>query len=458
MTYLKKVWLIAALVLLPFTAAYGIDRLVLAPSCPDCHAAMTEALPLFDGSEDGLVRIRANNMTFRARVAGSGNRDDEGVILLHGFPETSIMWEPLLAALRKAGYRAIAFDQRGYSPGARPRLENDYTKGKLANDVLAVADAAGFEKFHVIGHDFGGAIAWTLADRYPERVLSLTSLAMPHPMALSEALSNPSPQWPASSYVLFYRLPVVPELAMSFDQAALLTRWKWSRHPKDQVAEYRRVFGEPGAIHAALDWYRAFEFRSLDPAGKVRPPTLFLWGEEDGAFSRASAVATANYMDGPYRLRTLNAGHNLMLDAPSIVIPEVLEHLASAAKAREQWTAALASSSEEMDGTEASCDQVPPHCLRIQLSPEGKTFRIRNQCNDTYKGVVRVTCSAWAPDTGIEYRFNLGAKSELAQEGVGARTGQSNGTCYFRPRLCAKVTAPVKPKAASFWPLPIGHW
>lgn len=452
MTYLKKVWLIAALVLLPFTAAYGIDRLVLAPSCPDCHAAMTEALPLFDGSEDGLVRIRANNMTFRARVAGSGNRDGEGVILLHGFPETSIMWEPLLEALQKAGYRAIAFDQRGYSPGARPRLENDYTKGKLANDVLAVADAAGFEKFHVIGHDFGGAIAWTLADRYPERVLSLTSLAMPHPLALSEALSNPSPQWPASSYVLFYRLPVLPELAMSFDQAALLTRWKWSRHPKDQVAEYRRVFGEPGAIHAALDWYRAFEFRSLDPAGKVRPPTLFLWGEEDGAFSRASAVATANYMDGPYRLRTLNAGHNLMLDAPNIVVPEVLEHLASSAKAREQWTAALASRSNGTDETEASCEQVPPHCLRIQLSPEGKTFRIRNQCNDTYKGVVRVTCSAWAPNAGIEYRFNLGAKSELAQEGVGARTGQSNGTCYFQPRLCAKVTAPVKPKAASFWP------
>jgi pimeloyl-ACP methyl ester carboxylesterase len=449
MTYLKKVWLIAALALLPFTAAYAIDRLVLAPSCPDCHAALTEALPLFERTEDGLVRIRANNMTFRSRVAGSGNRDGEGVILLHGFPETSIMWEPLLEALQKAGYRAIAFDQRGYSPGARPRLENEYTKGKLANDVLAVANAAGFKKFHVVGHDFGGAIAWTLADRYPERVLSLTSLAMPHPRALSEALSSPSPQWPASSYVLFYRLPMIPELALGFDQAALLARWKWDRHPKEQVAEYRRVFGEPGTIRAALNWYRAFEFRSLDPAGKVRPPTLFLWGEEDGAFSRASATATANFMDGPYRLRTLNAGHNLMLDAPNIVVPEVIEHLRTAAQVHDQWTATVAS---KADGEDPSCDQVAPHCLRIQLSPEGKTFRIRNQCDDTYKGVVRVTCSGWASDTGIEYRFNLGAKSELAQEGIGASTGRPNGSCYFRPRLCAKVTAPVKPKAASFWP------
>lgn len=446
---MKKVWLIAALLLLPFTAAYAIDRLLLAPSCPDCHAAATAALPLFDRNEDGLVRIRANNMTFRARVAGSGNSDGDGVILLHGFPETSIMWEPLLQALQEAGYRAIAFDQRGYSPEARPRFENAYTRGKLANDVLAVADAAGFDKFHIVGHDFGGAIAWTLADRHSERVLSLTSLSMPHPLALSEALSNPSPQWPASSYVLFYRLPIVPELVLGFDQAALLKRWKWDRHPEEHVAEYRRVFSESGALRAALDWYRAFEFRSLDPAGKVRPPTLFLWGEEDRAFSRASALATASFVDGPYRLRTVNAGHDLMLDVTQIVVSEVVGHLDSAAKVKEQWTAALAS---KTDGLAPRCDQVPPHCLRIHLSPEGQTFRIRNQCDDTYKGVVRVTCSGWAENAGVEYRFNLGSKSELAQEGIGAHNGQPNGTCYIRPRLCAKVTTPVEPRAASFLP------
>ena len=449
MSYLKKVWLIAALALLPFTAAYAIDRLVLAPACPDCHAAMTDALPLFDGAKNGLVRIQANNLTFRARVAGAENRTGDGVILLHGFPETSIMWQPLLKALNEAGYRAIAFDQRGYSPGARPQFQNEYTKGKLANDVLAVADAAGFETFHVIGHDFGGAIAWTLADRYPERLLSLSSLSMPHPLALSEALADPSPQWPASSYVLFYRLPVVPELVMGFDRAALLTRWRWARHPEEQVAEYRRVFSESGALHAALDWYRAFEFRSLDPAGKVRPPTLFLWGQEDRAFSRASAIATGNFMDGPYRLRTVSAGHNLMLDAPQIVVAEVVGHLDAAAKVRKQWIAAMAADSQRDD---SACDAVPPHCLRIQLSPKGKTFRIRNQCEHTYRGVVRVTCSEWAPDAAVEYRFNLGAKSELAQEGIGANTGGSNGTCYLRPRLCAKVTTPLSPSAASLLP------
>ena len=335
MTRLNRFWLIAAAIMLPVTAAYAIDRLVLSLSCPDCPTETAKLLPLFDGTQDGLVRVQANTMEFRARVAGSGNADGEGVILLHGFPETSIMWEPLLEALRRDGYHAIAFDQRGYSPGARPLMENAYTKGKLANDVLAIADAAGFDKFHIIGHYFGGAIAWTVADRHRERVLSLTSLSMPHPLALADALVNPGPQWPASSYVLFYRLPALPEFIMGFDRAALLSRWKWQNHPKNQVDEYRRVFSEPGALHAALDWYRAFKFRSLDPAGKVRPPTLFLWGEEDGAFSRAAATDTVNYMDGAYRLRTVNAGHNLMLEAPDVVETEILAHLKTARQVSE---------------------------------------------------------------------------------------------------------------------------
>ena len=131
MKRLKWVWIAAAIVVLPIAALYAIDRLFLAPSCPNCHTEMTNALSLFDGTQDGLVRIKANSMEFRARVAGMNNLGGEGVILLHGFPETSIMWEPLLERLSQAGYRAIAFDQRGYSPGARPRTQNEYTKGNI---------------------------------------------------------------------------------------------------------------------------------------------------------------------------------------------------------------------------------------------------------------------------------------------------------------------------------------
>jgi pimeloyl-ACP methyl ester carboxylesterase len=446
MKRLKRAWLVAACLMLPVTTAYAVDRLLLAPACPDCNTAMTQQLPLFDGTQNGLVRIKANSMEFRARVAGFDNRDGEGVILLHGFPETSIMWEPLLKALSKAGYRAIAYDQRGYSPGARPFAENDYTKTKIATDVLAIADAAGFDRFHIIGHDFGGAIAWTVADRYPNRVRSLTSLSMPHPSALAEALSHPDSQLRRSSYVLFYRLPVLAELIFGFDQAALLQYLKWQDHPHEQVEEYRRVFGEPGALHAALNWYRAFEFRSLDPVGKVRPPTLLIWGREDGAFGRVAATETVNFMDGAYRLHTVAAGHNLILETPDIVTEDVFAHLGAAAKSAEEWTAALDEVLQE-DGS--PCDQSQPQCLRISLTPDGQSLRIRNRCDEAYKGVVRVSCSGWAPDAAVEYRFNLGAKAEMAQES----TGLSNGTCYYRHRLCAKVeTVPGQHQPASIVP------
>ena len=445
MKRLKQAWLVAACLMLPVTGAFAIDRLLLAPACPDCNAAMTEQLPLFDGTQDGLVRIKANAMEFRARVAGFDNRGGEGVILLHGFPETSIMWEPLLEKLSKAGYRAIAYDQRGFSPGARPPAQNDYTKTKIATDVLAIADAAGFERFHVIGHDFGGAIAWTVADRFPQRVLSLTSLSMPHPSALADALAQPDTQLRLSSYVLFYRLPVLPELVLGFNRAAFLEYLKWKDHPPEQVEEYRRVFGEPGALHAALNWYRAFEFRSLDPVGKVRPPTLLIWGREDGAFGRVAATETANHMDGAYRLHTVAAAHNLMLETPDIVIEDVLAHLGAAARASKQWATALDDTPLE-DGS--PCDQSQPQCLRISLTPDGQNLRIRNRCDEAYKGVVRVSCSGWAPDAAMEYRFSLGAKAEMAQE----NTGLSNGKCYYRHRLCAKQEAPGKHQPAALIP------
>lgn len=441
----KQLWLIAAIFMLPVTTAYAIDRLLLAPDCPDCHTEMTAKLPLFDGTNDGLMRIKANSMEFRARVAGLENRDGEGVILLHGFPETSIMWEPLLGALSEAGYRAIAFDQRGYSPGARPFTQNEYTKGKIATDVLAVADAAGFERFHVIGHDFGGAIAWTVADRHPQRVLSLTSLSMPHPSALADALADPDSQWRLSSYVLFYRLPLLPELVLGFNKASLLEYLKWQDHPPEHISEYERVFGETGALGAALNWYRAFEFRSLDPVGKIRPPTLFIWGREDRAFGRVAATETVNYMDGAYRFHTVAAGHDLMLEAQDIVIEDVLAHLKTADKASAQWATALAETPQQ-DGS--PCDQSRPQCLRISLTPDGHTLRIRNRCDEPYKGVIRVSCSEWAPDAAVEYRFSLGAKGEMTQES----TGLSNGACYYRHRLCAKGEERGKHRPAAVIP------
>jgi pimeloyl-ACP methyl ester carboxylesterase len=422
--FVRRIWVLAALCLLPVTTALAVDRLFLTPACPACHAEMTELLPLFDGSQRGLVRIRANSMEFRARVAGFDNRDGEGVILLHGFPETSIMWEPLLDKLSDAGFRVVAFDQRGYSPGARPFMQNDYTQGKLATDVLAVADTVGFKTFHIVGHDFGGALAWFVADRYPQRVISLTSLSTPHPAALNEALGAARPQWLRSSYVLFYRMPVLPEIVLGFNQAAYLGYLKWQEHPPEQRDEYRRVFSEPGALRATLNWYRAFEFRSLDPLGMIQVPTLFIWGRRDGAFSRDATIKTANRMDAPYQLHRVNAGHFLMLEVPDLVAEQLLAHLKNWKRITKQWNAAIPDTPR--------CDQSRPDCLRISVAPDGSMLRVRNRCEASQRGVIRVFCTAWAPEAYAEYRFDLGANAEMTQ----ASHGVASGDCYYRHRLC----------------------
>ena len=415
--------------LLPVATAYAVDRLLFAPTCPACHRDMTKKLPLFDPSREGLVRIRANGMEFRARVAGFSNREGEGVILLHGFPDTSIMWEPLLDKLAKAGFRVVAFDQRGYSPGARPLKVSSYRSGRLAADVIAVATAVGFDRVHVVGHDFGGAIAWIAADRFPQEVMSVTSLATPHPQALVEALEDPGSQWVQSSYALLYWIPVLPELVLGFNQAAHLHRLKWQFHPPAQIEEYKQVFSEPGALRAALNWYRAFEFRANDPLGKITQPTLFIWGHEDGAFGRVAAEKTANYVEGPLRFHRLKAGHLLMLEVPELVANEVLSHLRTWSKLSEEWKLVQKNAPRQIGWP---CDLSRPNCLSVFVTPNGNAVRIRNLCNERHQGVVRVSCTGWAPGTFVEYRFDLGARADVVQE----NRGFSFGDCYYGHQLC----------------------
>ena len=430
MKRLNWLWILVAVALLPVAGAYAVDRLFLAPACPACHAEMTKSLPLFDRSRAGLVRIRASGMEFRARVAGFDNRDGEGVILLHGFPETSIIWEPMLEKLAKAGFRVIAFDQRGYSPGARPSRVSAYNSKKLAGDVIAIATVAGFDRFHVIGNDFGGAIAWIAADRYPQKILSVTSLATPHPKALFDALADSQAQWRRSSYIPLYWVPVLPELVLGFNRAAVLGRMRWQLYPAHEVEEFKQVFSEPGAVTGALNWYRAFQLNSHARLRKIRQPTLFLWGNEDGAFGRIAADETADYVEGPFRFHRLRAGHLLMAELPELVTDEVLSHLRTWPQKSEQWRSVQVNA----PGRDApSCDQPKPRCLSILVEPSGSSVRIRNRCDGPYRGVVRVSCTGWAPETFVEYRFNLGANGDVIQES----NGSSFGSCYYRSQLCS---------------------
>ena len=150
--YIRPLWIGLAGLSCLLLAAYLVDRLWLAEPCPPCHSEATVALPRFTPSTtDGLVRIPTHGLEFRARIAGFANTAGEGVILLHGYPETSIMWEPLIAKLAGDGYRVVAFDQRGYSPGARPGSAAAYVMEELVKDVIGVVDEVGFRRFHLIG-------------------------------------------------------------------------------------------------------------------------------------------------------------------------------------------------------------------------------------------------------------------------------------------------------------------
>ena len=256
-------------------------------------------------------------------VLAAGPDDGELVVLLHGFPQSAAMWTPQLEALAGAGYRAVAFDQRGYSPGARPAETGDYRIRFLVDDVLAVA---GGRPFHVVGHDWGAVVAWHVAGRHPERVRSLTALSVPHPIAFAAALaSSDDDQRNRSAYMAFFRqVGVAEDLLLAGGLAAMLQA---AGYPAD-VDERVRAMSEPGALTAALNWYRAMD-AGLAAVGRITVPTLFVWSTEDVALGREAAEAAAGYVAGPYRFEVLEGiTHWIPEQVPDVLNRLLLEHLA----------------------------------------------------------------------------------------------------------------------------------
>jgi pimeloyl-ACP methyl ester carboxylesterase len=157
------------------------------------------------------LQLRARGLVFDALAAGPAT--GEPVVLLHGFPQTSACWTRVLEALAAAGYRAVAPDQRGYSPTARPNAVRAYRMPELVADVVAIADGLGATRVHLVGHDWGGAVAWNLAGRHPERVATLTAVSTPHPGAFARALTTGT-QPLRSAYIPLFRTPRLPELLL----------------------------------------------------------------------------------------------------------------------------------------------------------------------------------------------------------------------------------------------------
>jgi pimeloyl-ACP methyl ester carboxylesterase len=284
---------------------------------------------------DDLLQIPVGELVFQARVAGPA--DGQPVLLLHGFPETSYAWRHQLQALGQAGFRAVAPDQRGYSPGARPEAVEEYAMSFLVDDVIGIADALGFERFHLVGHDWGGAVAWVVATVHADRIHSLTVVSTPHYAAFASARSRSgSDQAERSSYMQRWAQPGAEAEFLADDAAGLRACFDAPFFTPQDVQEYVAALGSPPAMRAALHWYGAMASSGTGSGGggppprvaPVRVPTLYVWGTEDSAFGREAAQATPAYVTGPYRFeRMIGSGHWLMEQEPARVNALLLEHL-----------------------------------------------------------------------------------------------------------------------------------
>ena len=293
-----------------------------------------EHLPADDDLAVGDLTV--GGLTFRARSAGP--EDGPVVLLLHGFPQTSRCWAAQLAALAEAGHRAVAVDQRGYSPGARPDDPAAYAMPHLVDDVLGIVDALGAAAVDLVGHDFGGSVAWTVAGHHPDRVRTLTVASTPHPLAFVRAYqaavgasAGSSDQNRRSGYMRAFREAPRGEIeAQLLADGGAGLRLVYAGLPEASVEAYVRDLGEPGALVAAVDWYRAMSARASAAVPPCRVPTLYVWSDGDPAIGRDAAVATGEHVTGPYRFEVLEGvGHWIPELAADRFTGLLLDHLAS---------------------------------------------------------------------------------------------------------------------------------
>ncbi len=262
-----------------------------------------------------------------------GPADGALVLLLHGFPESRHSWRAALPVLAEAGYRAVAPDQRGYSPGARPDPKDlaNYAFDKLIADVIDIADAAGTsaERFHLVGHDWGGQVAWGVAGRHPGRLASLTILSRPHPSSFRRALlEEDGDQKHRSRHHRAFLDPETGRMLLEENGRRLRERLAGQGVPDDAIEQHMGVLGSPEAIEATLAWYRSNKGLAAD-IGKIAVPTLYIWGDDDATVGPDAAHGTGEFVSAAYGLEVLpGVGHFVMDQAARKATDLMLAHIA----------------------------------------------------------------------------------------------------------------------------------
>jgi pimeloyl-ACP methyl ester carboxylesterase len=273
--------------------------------------------------------VRVNGVSLHCLVEGEGPL----VVLLHGFPETSHAWHKQVPALAKH-FRVVAPDLRGYGGSDKPKGIAAYRTSVLADDIVALIRAFGAERAHIVGHDWGGGVAWTVAIEHPEAVDRLVALNCPHPAVMVRALRSNLGQIRKSWYMFVFQIPWLPEWTFLRDNAQTLKNVlrRSAKRPDTfsdaDLDEYARAFSAPGAATAAINYYRAAA-RSKVPSGKIKAPTLIIWGEDDIALGIELTRGMEGLFEHQPRVEYLpDTSHWVMEERPEIVNRLLLEFLA----------------------------------------------------------------------------------------------------------------------------------
>jgi epoxide hydrolase 4 len=277
-----------------------------------------------------FVSLPTHNI--RLHVAQSGSRYGSIVILLHGFPEYWYGWRKQIQPLAEAGLRVWAPDQRGYNLSDKPGGLTSYHLDMLAKDVVGLIDAAGVEKCYLAGHDWGAAVAWWVALRYPERLHKLAILNTPHPAVMMQTMSSNLHQLRRSWYMFFFQIPAIPEAILRNNDWELMVKIltstsKQGSFTQQDVARYRLAWWRKGAATSMVNWYRA-NLRmppDLSTDLRIRVPTLILWGDQDIALEPEMAYASRSLCDQGKLVMFEGAGHWIQHDESEAVNKYLVE-------------------------------------------------------------------------------------------------------------------------------------
>ena len=278
-----------------------------------------------------LLRLRTNGITLH--VAAAGPHDAPLVLLLHGFPEFWYGWHRLIGPLAAAGFRVVAPDQRGYNLSDKPAGRAAYALDVLAADVLGLARALGRERFCVVGHDWGGMVAWHLAAQHPQHIERAVLLNTPHPATFGAFAATHPTQLLRSWYFGFFQLPLLPEsvlsaLGFAAMRATLVSSARPDTFSTADLEQYRQAWAQPGALTAMINWYRALSGPSLlVRTGRVGVPLRLIWGEGDAFLDQRLADAALAQCDQGELVRLAQATHWLHHEQPERVSGLIAEFL-----------------------------------------------------------------------------------------------------------------------------------